>query len=105
MSKVPPDRRCESDEGSADGLGDGGDAGEAFNSPDGEDVGELSDSSDGASVEEPSDNTDGIPSECDGDDSLVGTGLLRKKSGALILSRRDFNFCCSIADEIVARRA
>ena len=86
---MPPGGRCESDEGSADDLGDG-DAGEASNKPDGAGVGEHSDSA------------DGIPSECDGDDS-VGTGLPRKESRPLILSRID-NFCFGIVDEAIARR-
>ena len=50
MSKVPPGRRCDSDEGSADGLGVSGGAGEASNSPDGAGGGELTDSFDGACI-------------------------------------------------------
>ena len=68
MSKVPPRRRCKSDEDSADGLEDGGGAVEASNSPDEAGIGELSDSPDGADVGEPSVSADGIPSERDGDD-------------------------------------
>ena len=91
MSKVPPGRRCESDEGSADGLGDGAGAG----SPDGTGIGDES---------ELSDSADGIPSECgDGDDGLVGTVFLRKESRLLILSRMDSNLCFAIAEEAIAR--
>ena len=44
-------------------------------------------SPDGAGVRDPSDGADGIPSDgCDGDDSLGGTGLLRKENQPLILS-------------------
>ena len=84
MSKVPPWRRCESDEGSVDDLWDGAGAGEASNRPDGAGVGEPSDA-------------DGIPSECD-----VGTGLLEKESRPLNFSRRDSNVCFGIADEAIA---
>ena len=100
VSKVPPGRRCESDEGSADN----GVSGEPSNSPDGAGVGELSDSPDGACIGEPSDSADGIPSECDGEDKLVETGLLRKERPALILSRIDSNLRFGIADEAIARR-
>ena len=91
MSKVPPRGICESDEGSAEGLGDGGGAGEVSNSPDGVGVGK------------PSDSAEGIPSGCDGDGSVVGTGLLnlKKESRALILSRTDCNLCFGIADEAI----
>ena len=88
MPKVPPGSRCEADEGPADGLGDGGGAGEASNSPD------------GAGVEEPSDSADGTSSGRDGDDGVVGMGLL--KSRALTLSRID-SLCFGIADEAIAR--
>ena len=59
MPKVPPG------EVSTDGLGGGAGAGEPSNSPD------------GAGVEEPSDSAGGTPSGRDGDDDLVGTGLLK----------------------------
>ena len=97
MPKVPPGGRCESDEGSADGLGDGGSPGLSFDSPDGPGVGEVSDE---ATVREPSDSADGIPGECDG----VGTGLLKKESRPLILSRIDSNFRFGMVDEAIARR-
>ena len=84
MPKVPPGGRCESDEGFADGLGDGG-------------AGEASDSPDGAGVEEPSDSADGTSSGRDGDDSVVGMGLLKKGNRALTLSRID-SLCFGIAD-------
>ena len=108
MSNVPPGRRCKSDEGPADDIGvvsdspDGGGAREASENPDGAGAGELCDS-DGAGIGEPSDSADGIPSECDVDDSLVGTGLLRKKSRLLILSRIDSNLCFGMVDEAIAR--
>ena len=91
MPKVPPGSRCEADEGSADGLGDGGGAGEAFNSPD------------GAGIEEPSDSADGTSSGRDGDDGVIGMDLLKKGSRALTLSRID-SLCFDIADEAIARR-
>ena len=80
MSKVPPGGRCDSGEGSADGLGDGAGAGE------------------------PSDSADGTPSGRDGDDGLVGMGLLKRESRALILSRIDSHRCFGIAEEAIARR-
>ena len=55
MPRVPLGRRCESDEGSTDILGDGR-AGEASNSPDGALAG----------IGEPSDSAGIIPSECGG---------------------------------------
>ena len=82
MSKVPPD------EGSADGAG----------------AGEPSNGLDGAGVEEPSDSAGGTPSGRDGDDDLVGTGLLERESRALILSRIESQRCFGIADEAIARR-
>ena len=85
VSKVPPGDRCESDKGSADGLGDGGSAGDASNNPDG-DIGEVSD------------NADGLPGESD-----VGTGLLEKESRRLILSRIDSGLGFGIGDEAMAR--
>ena len=105
LSKVPPGSHCTpSDEGSADGLGDGGGAGEASNSLDGGGNGKLSDrpdragvgkasnSPDGADVGEPSDSVNGIRSECDDDDSLV-VSLSRKESRPLILLRIDTHLC------------
>ena len=91
MSKVPPGRRCESDESSAGGLGDGAGAGEPSNSPDGAGIGEAS-----------TDSADGIPSECD--DSVVGTGLLKKEGRPLILSRIDSNLRIGIEDKVFAGR-
>ena len=142
MPKVPPGGRCESVEGFADGVGDGGGAGEASDTPDGSGVGEASDSADGtpsgrdgddgvvgmgflkkgsraltlsridplcfgiadgAGVEEPSDSADGTSGGRDGDDGVVGMGLLKKGSRALTLSRID-SLCFDIADEAIARR-
>ena len=51
VSKVTPSGHCESEEGSADGLGDGGGAGEASSSLVGAGVGEPSDSADGSKVQ------------------------------------------------------
>ena len=81
-SKVPLGYQCEPDEISPDGLGDG----------------------DGAATGEPSDSADGFPSEFDGDDSVSGTGLLKKESRSLVLSRIDSNLCFGIADEAIANR-
>ena len=78
---MPSGGRCNSDEGTADSLGDG-DAGNASNSPDGAGIGEASDSA------------DRISSECD-----AGTGLLEKESRPLNLSRRDSNLCFDIVDD------
>ena len=93
MSKVPPGGRCESDEGSTDGVEDGDGAGEASNNVDGAGIGG-----------EPSDTADRIPSECDGNDSVVGMCLLKKECRPLILSRIDSNICFAIADEAMAYR-
>ena len=82
---MPPGGRCESDEGSADGLGvasdrpDGGGAGEAPDNPDGAGDGEATDSADGG-VGRASDGA-GVPSVCDVDD-LVS---LRMRSGSIFL--------------------
>ena len=87
---MPPGGCCESDEGSANGVDDEGGAGEPSNCLD------------GAGVEEPSDSADGTSSGRDGDDGVVGMGLLKKGSPALTLSRID-SLCFGIADEAIAR--
>ena len=107
ISKVPPGGRCECDDGSADGLVDGGSSGKASDSPDGAGIGELPDCPDArACVGEASGGADGMGSECDGDvdDRLVGTGLLRNESRLLILSRIDCNLRFGIPDEAIACR-
>ena len=106
MSYVPPGGRCESDEGSADRLGDSVGAGDAFNSPEGAGIGEVSNGPDGAGVRQPSDGADGVRSECDddADDRLVGMGLARKESRSLILSRKDFALALRIGEAIACRR-
>ena len=57
----------------------------------------------GAGAAEPSNGPDGAGVGRDGDDGLVGTGLLKRESRALILSRIDSHRCFGIADEAIAR--
>ena len=101
---MPSGGRCESDEGSADGLGvvsdrsDGGGAGEAPDSPDGAGDGGASDSAD-EGVGQASDGA-GVLSVRDVEDLIFLTALVRRPSASMLNS----GFRFDMVDEPFARR-